>query len=562
MAVESTIRAYQKVLSGWVFKNPSSYSEEFAQKRFRKKFQVPDPTLKSRLEAEAWAEYRANDKRLPDLRNRLLLPEWYRARSTLHRVLQGYKPGALGFPKGTEFTPTRGHNSIEARLSESEWTCTYDNFEAFARLSYSHRALRASAKSRYKEWFSNSNFDISEREANKLLWLRFRSAAGHVPFLIFKWKLERIVSFQHGSRFSTVEKNNQQRRPINVECFANVLTQKTHGAAFRRVLRERLDIDLDSLQSVHRVRVSDPGISTIDLKNASDSISMDLVEFLLPERVVRQLRASRSPLVLGPDDCYYPLRKVSSMGNGFTFELMSLILTVLCKELDPDATVYGDDIIIKTEHAERLMVLLEDVGLQVNRDKSFTSGPFRESCGSNYHSQEGYIESYDFEWPQSLRDCALILAKARFLRKYPSFRALYVALQRVTPKVLQGGPVLDSFPMDPENPNARTPDFLPIFVTDRLYGKRLKEGRVTEALRALCYEPAEFKLVLGITYKNALRSKTERSLKSSQQSKYFMYLHAGRRCDDVISNRGKEGTVTWVSNGRTSFRVQHLLSNL
>lgn len=43
--------------------------------------------------------------------------------------------------------------------------------------------------------------------------------------------------------------------------------------------------------------------------------------------------------------------------------------------------VYGDDVIVPAEYAERAIVVLESFGLKVNRDKSYTRGLFRESCG-------------------------------------------------------------------------------------------------------------------------------------------------------------------------------------
>ena len=41
MDLQSTIRAYQKVLKGYSFPQGNSFSEDFAIKRFLKKFQEP-----------------------------------------------------------------------------------------------------------------------------------------------------------------------------------------------------------------------------------------------------------------------------------------------------------------------------------------------------------------------------------------------------------------------------------------------------------------------------------------------------------------------------------------
>jgi hypothetical protein len=43
--------------------------------------------------------------------------------------------------------------------------------------------------------------------------------------------------------------------------------------------------------------------------------------------------------------------------------------------------VYGDDVVVKADFSARAIQLLEAFGLMVNRDKSCTTGLFRESCG-------------------------------------------------------------------------------------------------------------------------------------------------------------------------------------
>ena len=87
------------------------------------------------------------------------------------------------------------------------------------------------------------------------------------------------------------------------------------------------------------------------------------------------------------------------MGNGFTFELESLIfwaITVACVELenlssgrrDTRVSVYGDDIIAPTYSVDLLLESLKYCGFRINEAKSFWDGPFRESCGEHYFSGE------------------------------------------------------------------------------------------------------------------------------------------------------------------------------
>jgi len=46
--------------------------------------------------------------------------------------------------------------------------------------------------------------------------------------------------------------------------------------------------------------------------------------------------------------------------------------------------VNGDDIIVPTRICGKVLRLLELLGFQVNEDKTFVEGPFRESCGGDY----------------------------------------------------------------------------------------------------------------------------------------------------------------------------------
>jgi hypothetical protein len=74
--------------------------------------------------------------------------------------------------------------------------------------------------------------------------------------------------------------------------------------------------------------------------------------------------------------------KFSSMGNGCTFGLESLIFAAAARAVGSrDFCVYGDDIIIETELYEPLVTLLSALGFTTNSEKSFNQGPFRESCG-------------------------------------------------------------------------------------------------------------------------------------------------------------------------------------
>lgn len=527
----STLCAYQKVLSKWVFETPNGFAEEFAQKRFHKKLEVPSNENRKALHANAWHDFISFDQTLPDIH--LPSGEWYKARALLHSWVRGDRTRCpVDFPKGSSVIPTRGFNSVEFRLAGGPWTCTPENLDEFSRLVYNHKALKRAFRRRYTNWFLKQRFSITFKESEKILWSTFRDRK-KPAWEIFQWKMSRIVSLVRGSRFSTVPKNNQKRRPINIEPFGNILVQRQIGNFLRKCLNDQ-GLNLDTLAEIHRERISDPSYATIDLKNASDSVSIRLVEFMFPKGLVRDFDRSRSPLLFGDDKEYHVLKKISSMGNGFTFELMTMILNALCRSLDPTASVFGDDIVIKKDCASRLIELLKEVGFEVNLDKSFLDGPFRESCGANYHDDYGYIKSFDFLYPQNIGECALILTKCYALREsYDSFRRLYDQLLRRTPHALLGGPLQVS-----GLTSWQQPDLIVGFACDKDYLPKCDDRKARHIKETLQYK--EVLQAYEYRWKPELRTKTLVSLNPKYHwAKYEMYLGAGRITKDVVSQAGR-----------------------
>lgn len=569
MDTTSTIRAFQGVVSKFVFKEPRDFPEAFAQKRYLKKMETPSKSNEELRSQQCWERWISLDGELPKI---VQLPEreWYLARDLLHKSIRnGYpRTGPIDFPKGSEVISTSGNNSIESRLCSSKWTCTHDNFEEFSSLVYHHKALKRAFRKRYSRWFLSHRFDMTMKESDSFLYKEFslRENKEKVPFSIFKWKLERVIQMVRGSRFSTVPKNNEKDRPINLEPLGNQLVQRRIGNKIRILLKREFNNDLDFTADYHRDKISDPSYSTIDLSDASDSVSLALCHFLLPKSLMTELLSSRSQMIYGLDGNYHVPLKISSMGNGFTFELMTLILTSLCKVLDPSSSVFGDDIIIRNESADRLVQLLESVGFTTNKEKSFIRSPFRESCGSNFHDDFGYIESYDFKYPQSIGDCVVLYNKAKYLSlKYNSFQFLERTLYGFIPKVLRGGPLLDVpfgtklevVQADRSVTYADTRPLSNYFMTgdsernadDSPLGK--KEIAVANLLQ---YSRFDIRAFIGFHFIPTLRTPTLKHLSSSRNwAKYEMYLHGMRKTEDIISGDGRWVTVVFIAvHGKAS----------
>jgi hypothetical protein len=205
------------------------------------------------------------------------------------------------------------------------------------------------------------------------------------------WDLSK-VRYQDGNKIVTVPKNSKTDRTIAIEPGLNLWFQKSIGTMIRRRLL-RLGCDLNSQernQRLSRVGSKTNRLATVDFSSASDSISISTVENLLPLRwfTVMNLVRSRFGSLEGRQFFY---EKFSSMGNGFTFELESLIFLSLarscCKYLRVDekkVSVYGDDVIIPIEAFDLFVKICKIYGFTVNPQKSYSSGDFRESCGSHF----------------------------------------------------------------------------------------------------------------------------------------------------------------------------------
>jgi hypothetical protein len=212
------------------------------------------------------------------------------------------------------------------------------------------------------------------------------------------WARQLVLSgfptFQVGNKVVTVPKNAMTNRVIAIEPGINLWFQKSVGEMIgRRLRRYGVDLRYQSRNQQLALKGSKTNLlATVDLSSASDSISRAVVEELLPPRWFHVMDACRS---------HYGSRgtqtkkweKFSSMGNGFTFQLESLIFYAVascCTEYlhisSSDVSAYGDDVILPSASYGLFAEMLEFYGFQINEKKSHFDSPFRESCGSHYFS--------------------------------------------------------------------------------------------------------------------------------------------------------------------------------
>jgi hypothetical protein len=189
------------------------------------------------------------------------------------------------------------------------------------------------------------------------------------------------------NRVEVVPKNWKTGRTIACEPSGVLPLQLAFDGYVKDRLRRRgIDLsDQSKNRELARQGSIDGLIATVDLSSASDNIAYNTVAWLLPDDWFEYLCDVRSPL-LNRSGVLHRYEKFSSMGNGSTFALETLIFAAACSAVgSQNFSVYGDDIIIGAELYEDLSAFLRFLGFVINDKKSFSSGPFRESCGGNFY---------------------------------------------------------------------------------------------------------------------------------------------------------------------------------
>jgi len=212
-----------------------------------------------------------------------------------------------------------------------------------------------------------------------------------------------------GNRFTVVPKDSTKFRGICVEPGLNVCYQLAVGQLLKQRLK-RVGVDLLTAQDRHREMAQSASLSgshaTIDLSDASDTVSREFVKLMLPSGwydLLDDLRSKSTKI----DGKWVKLEKFSSMGNGFTFELETLLFLSICVMAchvhgedgaslvaTGEIRVFGDDIIVPTRISRMVVRLLKFFGFSPNPDKTFLEGPFRESCGGDFFNGQAVRPFY------------------------------------------------------------------------------------------------------------------------------------------------------------------------
>lgn len=255
---------------------------------------------------------------------------------------------------------------------------------------------------------------------------------------------------QDAARLHAVAKDWNKQRLITVEPYENTYLQhKIRHAMSRTLVRNglgKLALQGDSgmdVPAIHRqlcressarALSKDARIDSMDLSDASDSISWEAVVSVFPWEVVVELERARSPnfsfrkgdvnwgqheipdwdideivstpISGGGDVLTREMHIFAGMGNSTTFLVESLYFYALLQAVSTyyripnrkaqEISVFGDDLITPTGYDELYKQSLAEAGFRLNTSKSFCgTSTVRESCGMwAYRGENLYVLPY------------------------------------------------------------------------------------------------------------------------------------------------------------------------
>jgi hypothetical protein len=223
-----------------------------------------------------------------------------------------------------------------------------------------------------------------------------------------------------------------------------------------------------------RIGSRDGTLATLDLSDASDRVSNQLVRAMLVDfpwlsAAVDATRSRKAAVDLPEGQVIHRLGKFASMGSALTFPVEAMVFVTcvflgieraLNRRLTPRdvqslkgrVRVFGDDIIVPVEYVREVVASLEHFGALVNSGKSYWNGRFRESCGGDFFAGDDVsIVRVRRLFPTRLRDVlevvSLVSLRNRFFAKGLWRTARYLdsiirPLLKEYPDVLPSSPTL------------------------------------------------------------------------------------------------------------------------
>lgn len=215
------------------------------------------------------------------------------------------------------------------------------------------------------------------------------------------WPPDHSFGLNRCAEVVFVPKNLSSMRTICMEPASLMYTQQAAWNTTDKYMRRHpfLKKIIKIKDQTHNRRLAKIGsvsdkYATIDLSAASDSVSWRLVkELFCGTDYLEACYLTRSHEVKLPDGNTISPEKFAPMGSALCFPTECIIFAAVCEAVVRNRgthgheiySVYGDDIVIRKELANDTAMALNALGFLVNTDKSYLSGPFKESCGGEYY---------------------------------------------------------------------------------------------------------------------------------------------------------------------------------
>ena len=211
--------------------------------------------------------------------------------------------------------------------------------------------------------------------------------------------------------------------------------------------------------------------ASLDMSEASDRVGVAHVQGLLASHpdFLEMVLASRSMRAELPNGEVLTLKKFASMGSALCFPIEALVFftSIIASRLlragvypteqsvysfGRSVHVFGDDLIVPADEAPAICDDLEALGFKVNRHKSFWTGKFRESCGSDCYDNELVTPVYlRRDLPTNRKDATGILSclstanqlqEAGYWVAATALRSVVTSCLGYLPQVPHGSPAL------------------------------------------------------------------------------------------------------------------------
>lgn len=245
--------------------------------------------------------------------------------------------------------------------------------------SFSRFYRRLDAVYKYDQWFYSSSNHLVDCLADHLALEELEAGTAKVVLVPKDSRGPRLISCEpleyqwiQQAQMSTLVGHLERHR-----------WTKGHVNFTDQSINQRLALEASRTQE----------FATLDMKEASDRVSLELVKVLFPQTWFEALYASRTPATKLPDGRVHQMKKFAPMGSAVCFPVESFVFWSLCvaaihvthntslRKAMKSVYVYGDDIIVRSDYHATVQTTLPRFGLMFNPSKCCTAGSFRESCG-------------------------------------------------------------------------------------------------------------------------------------------------------------------------------------